>query len=164
MNGSRPGLGTLLRRLIDETDGAVEAAYLEAGLDFRPRYTPIVRTLSTIGPAPIRALAEAAVVSHSAASQTVSQMARAGLVVLKPGRDGRERIVALTAKAEAMLPTLERFWAQTSVAAAELDAQLSAPLSNLLEEAIAALAGEPFAARIRRAVEAEPARARELEI
>ena len=161
MNPHRPGLGTLLRRLIDETDGAVETAYRDAGLDFRPRYTPIVRTLVAIGPAPIRALAEVALVSHSAASQTVSQMARAELVVLQSGRDGRERIVALTPKTEGMLPMLEQFWAQTSAAAAELDAELSAPLSGALEEAIAALAREPFAARISRAVEAEPASAKE---
>ena len=39
-------LGTLLRTLIDALDGDVERAYAQAGLDFRPRFTPVVRLVS----------------------------------------------------------------------------------------------------------------------
>ncbi|WP_371871428.1 hypothetical protein [Phytohabitans rumicis] len=44
----------------------------------------------------IRALAGAVGVTHSAASQTVAQMAKAGYVTLEPGTDARQRIVHLT--------------------------------------------------------------------
>jgi DNA-binding MarR family transcriptional regulator len=143
-------LGTLLRHLVELLDGAVEEAYVEAGLDYRPRYTPVMRALLALGPTSIRAISLHAGTTHSAASQTVAQMAREGLVELRPGTDARERIVALTPRARGMLPALKRQWARINVAAKRLDRELSTPLSPLLAEAIAALAREPFARRIRR--------------
>ncbi len=143
-----PTLGTLLRHLVDTLDGAVEQAYARSGLDYRPRYTPVVRALIDLGPVSIRAISRSAGITHSAVSQTVSQMAKQGLVSLQSGGDARERIVALTPAAEAMIPALERHWAATNAAARALDEELSAPLSNLLGEAIAALERRPFAERI----------------
>ena len=48
------GLGTLLRRLLDLLDGDVQRAYDELGLDYRPRYTPVVVALLDLGPSSIR--------------------------------------------------------------------------------------------------------------
>ena len=146
-----PTLGTLLRHLVELLDGAVEESYARAGLDYRPRYTPVVRALLEGGPASIRAISRYAGITHSAASQTVSQMEKLGLVSLGEGGDARERIVALTPAAEAMIPWLERQWAATNTAAQVLDEELSAPLSDLLQEAIAALERRPFAQRIEQA-------------
>jgi DNA-binding MarR family transcriptional regulator len=146
-------LGALVRNLLDRLDSEVEAAYVAAGLAWRPRYTPILRGLLRNGPTSIKTLAQGIGVSHSAASQTVSQMAREGLVILKPGIDGRERIVVPTAKTDDMLPALERQWAATNSAAAQLDAELSFPVSAALAEAIAALDRRPFGERIRAAAE-----------
>jgi DNA-binding MarR family transcriptional regulator len=143
-----PTLGTLLRHLIEHLDGAVEETYRRAGLDYRPRYTPVVRALVALGPVSIRAISRRAGVTHSAASQTVSQMVRGGLAELRPGTDGRERIVALTPRAQAMLPALEGHWRAVNAAADQLDRDLSAPLSDVLVEAIAALERRPFGARI----------------
>lgn len=148
MSSTTPTLGTLIRALIDLLDSEVEAAYAAAGLPWRPRYTPVLRALTRLGPTSIKIIARDVGVSHSAASQTVSQMARAGLVALTPGADARERIVVLTPATEAMIPALERQQAATNEAAAELDAELSAPLSEVLREAIAALHRRPFGARI----------------
>jgi DNA-binding MarR family transcriptional regulator len=67
--------GVLLRRLIEHLDGAVEQAYVDAGLDYRPRFTPILRALLNDGPASLRTLSARTGVTHSAVSQTVSQMA-----------------------------------------------------------------------------------------
>jgi hypothetical protein len=56
-----------------------DVATVEAGLglsDYPPRYSPIVRALVAAGPMPIRDLASAVGVTHSAASQTVAQMVR----------------------------------------------------------------------------------------
>lgn len=103
------------------------------------------------GPASIRAIAQQAKVSHSAVSQTVSQMARAGLVELQPGTDARERIVALTPQARAMLPVLQHQWAATNAAADQLDQELSAPLSRILVEALQALERESFNTRLEKA-------------
>jgi DNA-binding MarR family transcriptional regulator len=152
MTASVPGpelLGTRLRHLLELLDGDVAAVYQDLGLDgFRPRFTPIVRTLASSGPSSIRDLAQAAGVTHSAASQTVAQMAREDLVVLAPAEDARQRIVRLTSKAESLLPTLDAEWAATTAAAAEFEAELSFPLSRLVNEALGALHRRPMRQRI----------------
>jgi DNA-binding MarR family transcriptional regulator len=148
MARSSQSLGTLVRRLLELLDGEVEASYLASGLNWRPRYTPIVRALMQSGPAPIKAVAIRIGISHSAVSQTVSQMSKDGLVTLAPGRDGRERIIALTGRTEKMIPVLERQWAATNAAADQLDAELTTPLTSTLTEAIAALERRSFGERI----------------
>ncbi len=141
-------LGTQLRRLVDMLDGDVEAAYRRAGLTFRPRYTPIFRALAREGALCIKDVAGLACVSHSAASQTIAQMVREGLVQIDKGNDGRERLVALTPQALAMVPALERCWAATARAAASLDADLALELEPVLRAAVAALTARPFLDRM----------------
>ena len=154
MSSPSPTLGTLLRHLIELLDGEVEASYATAGLDWRPRYTPVLRALLDLGPASIKTLAGTIGISHSAVSQTVSQMTKDGLVALQPGADARERIVILTTRTEAMIPGLLRQWAAVNAAAEQLDTELSASLSGVVGEAIAALAQRPFGDRIRHEADA----------
>jgi DNA-binding MarR family transcriptional regulator len=144
-------LGTLLRTLLDQLDGAVEEAYTRSGLDYRPRFTPIVRALIQFGPASISDLAGHIGLTHSAVSQTVVQMKKQGLVRLRSGKDARERIAILTAKAKALVPVLKRHWAATEAAALELDQDLARPLTDVVLEALAALDRKPFLKRIEQA-------------
>lgn len=146
-------LGTLLRHLIEFLDGAVEQTYKDAELDYRPRYTPVLRALIARGPASIKDLAAHAGLTHSAASQTVAQMRRAGLVEAERGTDRRRQVVSLTIPATTMIPTLEQMWQVVNEAAQELDAELVHPLSQVVEQAIVALERRPFRDRI--AVKAE---------
>ncbi|ADO72910.1 MarR family winged helix-turn-helix transcriptional regulator [Stigmatella aurantiaca] len=143
-------LGTLLRTLLDHLDGAVEEAYRNQGLDYRPRYTPVMKVLRH-EPATIRELATRAGLSHSAMSQTIAQMTRHGLVTAKPGQDARERIITLTPKAAAMLTALERQWRVTEAAARSLDTDLGMPLADVLRQAIDALDRRSFGDRIAQA-------------
>ena len=143
-----PTLGTLLRHLIELLDGAVEARYVAAGLDYRPRYTPVVRALVDVRSASIHAVAQHAGLTHSAASQTVALMTRAGLVRSQVGKDTRERVISLSPRAVRLVPELQRLWATTNAAAAELDRELTMPLSSLVQEAIRALEKRPFGERI----------------
>ena len=88
------GLGTRMRHVLEILDGDVARFLADIGLDsYRPRYSPVVRALLARGPLAIRDLAEEMRVTHSAASQTVAQMNRAGFVSLEPGADARQRIV-----------------------------------------------------------------------
>jgi DNA-binding MarR family transcriptional regulator len=142
-------LGTRVRQLLEELEAGPAALYREFGLEgFRPRFTPVLRALAGSGPLAIRELARAVGVTHSAASQTVAQLVREGLVVSSPGADARQRIVRLTARAEALLPKLDAEWAATSAAARELEAELSFPLSRLLQETLDALRRRPMSRRI----------------
>lgn len=148
MSTPSPTLGTLVRHLIELLDGDLEAVYAASGLTWRPRYTPVLRVLMRLGPVSIKVLAQEIGITHSAASQTAAQMVKQRLVALKPGADARERIVVLTARTRQMIPALQRQWAATNAAAAQLDAELSVPLSAVLAEAIAALNQRSFATRI----------------
>ena len=143
--------GTALRRLLDQLDGAVEQAYRDDGLDFRPRFTPIVRALVADGPQTIRALSAALGVSHSAVSQTISQMAARGIVTVAKGRDARQRIIALSAAGEALLPRLQRHWAATTAATAALDGACGGAMIAAINRANSALEARPFGEWLKKA-------------
>lgn len=149
-------LGTLLRRLIEQLDGAVEQVYADDDLTYRARYTPLVRALNVEGPLTIRAISERTGVTHSATGQTVGQMERCGLVTLTTGRDARERIVALTPHAVTLLPRLQSHWAATERAARTLDDDLGVSLPDVISHALAALNEKPFLERIKSAAAHPP--------
>jgi DNA-binding MarR family transcriptional regulator len=143
------GLGTLLRHVLDEMDDDIATVLADLGTPgYRPRFSAIVRALVALGPVPIGELARAIAVTHSAASQTVAQMASRGFVELRPGEDARQRVVHLTDRARALLPKIEAEWAATASAAAEMDAELPFPLAELVPAIAAALARRPLRQRI----------------
>jgi DNA-binding MarR family transcriptional regulator len=107
-----------------------------------------MRSLVNDGPATIRALSIRTGVSHSAASQTVSQMVERGLLALQTGDDARERIVALTPIAVSLIPRLEQLWAATEAAARTLDDELGRSLPDVLRATLDLLDRKPFGARI----------------
>ena len=149
-----------MRHVLELLDGDVAQVYADLGVpDYRPRYSPVVRALTELGPLSIRDLAAAVGVTHSAASQTAAQMARHGLVTLEAGTDARQRIARLTDRARALLPLIEAEWAATSAAAAELEAELPAALTEVLFQAERAVLSRPMRTRIAaaaRALAAEP--------
>jgi DNA-binding MarR family transcriptional regulator len=143
------GLGTRLRHVLDLLDGDVAQVYADLGLaDYRPRFSPVVRALTALGPNSIRDLARAIGVTHSAASQTVTQMNRSGLVSLEPGADARQRIVHLTDRARSLLPVITAEGAAPGAAAAELDTELPAPLAEILTAILSAVRRRPMRERI----------------
>jgi len=149
-----------MRHVLELLDGDVAQVYADLGVpDYRPRYSPVVRVLTELGPLSIRDLAGAVGVTHSAASQTAAQMARHGLLTLETGTDARRRIARLTDRARAILPLIEAEWAATSAAAAELEAELPAALTDVLIQAERAVLARPMRTRIAaaaRALAAEP--------
>ncbi len=153
---SRP-LGSLLNELLDTLDEAVQAAYRADGLDYRPRYTPVMRTLAERGPSTITEIARHAPLTHSAASQTVAQMVRAGLVRSAPGRDARERVVDFTEDGAELMPRLRRHWAATERAFTTLSDDLGVSLEDVFSRALEALARRPFHERIAESAREEAA-------
>ncbi|MBY0555750.1 MAG: MarR family transcriptional regulator [Burkholderiaceae bacterium] len=149
----KQGLGTQLRHLIELLDGAVEASYAEADLpDYRPRFTPVMRVLSTRRQVTIGEIADVAGITQPAATQTVALMQKKGLLLIEPGPlDARQRIVSLSEKGHALLPRVQACWRATKMAADSLDAELDTPLSQCLAQAIEVLGQRTFGERIRSA-------------
>ncbi|MGZ8303272.1 MAG: MarR family winged helix-turn-helix transcriptional regulator [Telluria sp.] len=146
----KQGLGTQLRHLLELLDGAVQQAYGDAGLDYRPRYTPVMRALAQQQSATIGQIAELAGITQPAATQTVALMKKEGLLlVVAGGQDARQRVVRLSLQGEALLPRLRECWEATRRAADGLDGELEFPLSECLAQAIAVLAQRSFVDRIR---------------
>jgi DNA-binding MarR family transcriptional regulator len=152
-----PGLGPRLRGLLEAMDADVGQALADLGLtEYRTRYSAVVRLLAAAGPSTIRAIAESLGVTHSAASQTVAEMERRGLLAVRAGTDARQRLVRLTAKTRRLLPAIDAEWDATDAAAAALDAELPYPLSRLIDDLAAALVARPFRQRIAAAAAALP--------
>lgn len=153
------GLGTQLRHLLELLDGAVAERYAEVGLGYRPRYTPVMRALIDQEPSTLGQIAQHAGITQPAATQTVAKMVEEGWVSVEAGEtDARQRVIRLTPQGRAALPRLKACWQATRSAADGLDAELSMPLSQLLEEAIAALEKRPFGQRIARQAAANAAK------
>jgi DNA-binding MarR family transcriptional regulator len=149
------GLGTQLRHVLDLMEADIASVLADLGLpDYRPRFSPIVRALVALGPMPIREIARAVSVTHSAASQTVAEMNRHGFVTLVPGRDARQRIVHLTERTRQALPLIQAEWDATAAAASQLDAELPFPLSELVPAIAAALQRKPFRQRMTESAQA----------
>jgi DNA-binding MarR family transcriptional regulator len=143
------GLGSLLRSLLERLDGEVERLYQVEEPGFRPKYYPIVRILLRDSPIPLARIAQECGITHSAVSQTVSEMVEGGLVEMRPGKDARERLASLSEEGKAVCARLIPLWTAVHVAAAELDAELTEPLSAVVTQALDALTRRPFGSRIR---------------
>lgn len=141
------GVGTLLRQLLGLFDGDVQAHYASLGIDFRPRFYPIVRRLIE-GPATVNEIAVAMRATQPAATQTIGELKRLGLVASDPGDDRRERRIALTEEGHRAVEALRPSWLAIERAAAALDRELPCGLKATLEGALAALERRSFKDRI----------------
>jgi MarR family transcriptional regulator, organic hydroperoxide resistance regulator len=143
------GLGTKLRKLLALLDGDVQQLYIESASQFRPKYFPVVSMLLSEAEQDVLTLAAAAQVTQPAMTQTLQEMEQAGLIVLRPGEDRRQRLVSLTRFGKAEAERLVPLWEAVSRAAVALDRELSASLSGTVEEALMALERKSFRSRIR---------------
>jgi MarR family transcriptional regulator, organic hydroperoxide resistance regulator len=142
------GLGTQLRRLLELLDGDLEAIYAQDGLDYRARFTPVMKALADGEALTIKQIAARSSVSHSAASQTVSRMLSAGLLMQSVGEDARERFMDLSPQGVELLPGLRLRWAAAERAAERLESDIGLPLGRAVAAAITALEDRPFRTRV----------------
>jgi len=143
------GLGSKLRKLLAMLDGDVQAIYDELGVVFRPRFYPIVQSLGRADSCSIGELAECTGVSQPAATQSVNEMKRLGLVASAKSADRRQRPVQLTPAGKDLAEALKPVWNAADRAAAALEAELPFGLRQPLDDALAALDARRFSTRIR---------------
>nr|WP_284366204.1 MarR family transcriptional regulator [Maritalea porphyrae] len=141
------GLGELLRHLTDLLDRGSLDAYNNEGLDFRPRYTPIMRVLNE-EPMSVSDLCAQLHITQGAVSQAVKLMEQDGLVARVPTTDSRSRSVVLTNKGKNLRSKLIEQWRRRTDAIWELEQEIQAPLRTILEDAIEALEDRGFADRL----------------
>jgi len=148
-----------LRELTDAIDADIAALYAERQVHgLRPRFTKILIRLHHLGPLTVRQLAEQTEVTHSAMSQTVTELRRAGLVDSSPGADARTRVIVLTPAGTDVIPLLEQEWRATEDTLADLDAAVPYPLLRVVADLHALLQERSFLDRLRdRLPQAAPA-------
>lgn len=144
-----PGHWDRLFTLLKQMDSEIEDLYTRRGVaGMRSRFVrPLIR-LSYEGPLTISALAESLGSTHSATSQTVAAMRRAGFVTSSPGADGRTQVVSLTPPATELVPLLEAEWRATDAVVIALDAELDGAVTELSDRLGEALAARSMTERL----------------
>jgi DNA-binding MarR family transcriptional regulator len=138
-----------LHAVLGELDRGIADAYATLGIrGVRPRFSMALMFVDLAGPMTIRRLAEECGVSHSAMSQSVTEMRKAGLVESSPGPDARSRVVSLTARGREVVPVLRAEWDATEAAVAELEAELPYAPSRLADDLAGAVRDRPFSDRV----------------
>jgi DNA-binding MarR family transcriptional regulator len=139
-----------VRELMERVDDDIARVY-ESWPDtvgVRPSWVLEILRLDARGPMTIRQLAGSVGRTHSAASQKVAAMAKAGLVETTPGTDARTRRVQLTDRAREVVPRMRAEWLATEKALAELEAETPYPLSRAVADLNAALDRKSFFDRL----------------
>jgi DNA-binding MarR family transcriptional regulator len=139
-------LRLLMQRMDDEIARVYEEMPGAEGL--RPSWVFEILRLDAQGPMTIRQLADSVGRTHSALSQKVAAMGRAGLVETRVGRDGRMRQVHLTDRARALVGRMRAEWQATEQVLAELEAETPYPLSQTVRDLEAALERKSFYSRL----------------
>lgn len=140
-----------LRLLEEAIVEEIASLYSEAGIEgVRGRYVGPLLQLARHEPMTIGELATRVEVTHSAMSQTVAAMRRAGLVEsANDGGDGRERRVRLSAQAAASIRFLRAEWRATEATLRELDREIPYSLIRAVADMTAALHRRSFRERLR---------------
>lgn len=156
---SGPGLGELLRHVSDLVDRGAEAHYRDIRLNYRPRYTPVLRAIDG-GAQTVSEITERMHLTQGAVSQTVALMLDDGLVTRREmAGDARKTGIQLTPKGRGLLAKLRAHWAITFAAIEALEREIGHPLREVLAATAAALERSGFDARLTAARQAAEAAA-----
>lgn len=142
-----PGLGELLRYVNELVEQGAEEHYRAMRLNYRPRYTPVLRALDA-GARTVTDITERTRLTQGAISQTVALLEGDGLITRHALDDGRKSAIELTAAGRALVDKLARHWSATFAAIARLEDDIGYPLRRVLEATAGALEREGFAARV----------------
>lgn len=142
-----PGLGELLRYVGELVEQGAEARYAQLNLNYRARYTPVLRALSA-GATTVSDITASSHLTQGAISQSVGLMESDGLVSRYALADGRKSGIRLTPAGRALVERLEPHWAVTFRAIGALEREIGHPLRQVLEDAARALEQQSFTERL----------------
>ena len=143
----QPGLGELLRYVNELIEQGAEEQYRAMRLNYRPRYTPVLRALDD-GARTVTDITGRTRLTQGAISQTVALLENDGLIARHALDDGRKSGIRLTAAGRALVDRLERHWVATFAAIDRLEAEIGYPVRQVLAAMADALEREGFSARV----------------
>jgi DNA-binding MarR family transcriptional regulator len=151
----KSGLGELLRYVGELVEQGAEEHYRTMSLNYRARYTPVLRALHA-GAQTVTDITASTHLTQGAISQTVALLEGDGLISRYAVNDARKSGIQLTEAGCALVGKLEQHWAATFAAIAQLEKEIGHPLRQVLEAAAHALEHEGFSARITTAKAEQP--------
>lgn len=158
LDPTRQSLWRPLRLLQASMDADIAQVYSERQIDgLRPSFVMELLRLHACGPMTIAELAESVQRTHSALSQKVAAMRKAGWVQTVVGDDARTKKVTLTDKARHVVDRLAAEWRATEAAVADLEAEVPYPLSRVVTDIERALERKSFHDRIAEKLAEDPA-------
>src|SRR5690606_10830582 len=92
---NEPGLGELLRYVSELVEFGAEEHYQQMGLNFRARYTPVLRAIRS-GAQTVTEITTRTHLTQGAISQTVGHMEADGMISRQRGEDARKSVIQLT--------------------------------------------------------------------
>jgi DNA-binding MarR family transcriptional regulator len=143
----KSGLGELLRYVGELVEQGAEEHYRTMSLNYRARYTPVLRALRA-GAQTVTDITARTRLTQGAISQTVALLEGDGLIVRHAVNDGRKSGIQLTEAGRLLVDKLEQHWVATFAAIAALEEEIGHPLRQALESAAQALEKQGFSARI----------------
>jgi DNA-binding MarR family transcriptional regulator/N-acetylglutamate synthase-like GNAT family acetyltransferase len=113
--------GSRLKRLVKRTDSDIAKIYSQLGVDFRPRWFPLLLALSENRRLSITGVANALHYSHTAVNKLAAEMSSHGLLQSAGDpHDGRKRMVRLTKKGRDTVASLRPVWEEIRQVTKEL--------------------------------------------
>lgn len=143
-------LASRLKRLGDLLQTQVSEVYAELAVSFRGRWFPVLIALSRSSPLSIVQLAALLGLTHTAIAQIAQEMEGEGLLASQPDpKDGRRRMLGLTAEGEATVRRLQPLWEEIRAATAELVTESGHDLLAAVTAVEERLAARPMDDRLR---------------
>lgn len=127
-------MSSRLKRLSEKFFQDVHEIYKMFDFDFEPKWFPVFHLLHTEGKSSIGEIATKLGITHAAVNLTVNELEKKGLVVSTPDKkDGRKRLVSLSAKGKKLAADLEPLWEQIRAAVDDLISDAGGNFLNEVE-------------------------------
>ena len=145
---NKSGLGELLHYVADLVDQGSEKIYAQMDLNYRARYTPVLRAIDQ-GAITITSITTISKLTQSAISQSVALMEKDGLIIKNTLSDARKSSLHLTDKGKNLIQKLKKHWEVIFTAITQLEQDIGYPLLSILEKTASALEQKSFDQRIK---------------
>lgn len=147
-------LASRLKALSDRSYDLVDQIYREHGIGLQARWFPVLRLLQQRGPMAVGDIAREVGLTHSAVSQLANKLSREGFLARQKGGDRRQRVLALTPRAEEELRRARPLWQAMRASVERRIMDTGVDLLSALSQYEASLDERPLPADVTRRVRA----------